>query len=185
MVRKASDWTVGPASGWGAAGLASTVPGQQLFSTADGLYQDGVWWFLHKSPPHSCGQLWGGWYLQRNEFGREKDAIAEAVLVTRAEAPAMISWYNHFIAPCQGDAGPPKFLNYHGFRHVMTPGVKVVYSIGSGRNKTGCNTRLLEELYGDTEWTPEHALLTDLSGKVNHFNCELEGKCKTAADRML
>lgn len=67
----------------------------------------------------------------------------------------------------------------------MTPGVKVVYSIGSDRNKTGCNTRLLEELYGDTERTPEHALLPDISGKVNHFNRELEGKCKTAADAML
>lgn len=95
---------------------------------------------------------------------------------------------DRFIAPCKGDAGPSKFLHYDcirhqqatwakviGFGHVMTPGVKVLYSIGSDWNNTGCNTRLLEELSaecGDTEWTPEHALFTDICGKLNHFNCD-------------
>lgn len=36
----------------------------------------------------------------------------------------------------------------------------------------------------DAEWTLEHVFLTGVTGKVNHLNCELEGKGKTVADNM-
>ncbi|XP_076738349.1 general transcription factor II-I repeat domain-containing protein 2B-like [Maylandia zebra] len=42
----------------------------------------------------------------------------------------------------------------------------------------GEDTSLLE----DTEWTLDLAFLTDITGKLNHLNCELQGKGKTVAD---
>ncbi|XP_060734371.1 general transcription factor II-I repeat domain-containing protein 2-like [Tachysurus vachellii] len=37
-------------------------------------------------------------------------------------------------------------------------------------------------LLEDTEWTLDLAFLTDITGKLNHFNCELQGKGKTVVD---
>uniref|UniRef100_A0A8C6L134 DUF4371 domain-containing protein n=1 Tax=Nothobranchius furzeri TaxID=105023 RepID=A0A8C6L134_NOTFU len=37
-------------------------------------------------------------------------------------------------------------------------------------------------LLEDTEWIPDLAFLTDITGKLNHLNCELQGKGKTVAD---
>lgn len=42
----------------------------------------------------------------------------------------------------------------------------------------GEDTSLLE----DTEWTLDLAFLMDITGKLNHLNCELQGKGKTVAD---
>lgn len=42
----------------------------------------------------------------------------------------------------------------------------------------GEDTSLLE----DTEWTLDLPFLTDITGKLNHLNCELQGKGKTVAD---
>ncbi|KAK3569596.1 hypothetical protein QTP86_002532 [Hemibagrus guttatus] len=37
-------------------------------------------------------------------------------------------------------------------------------------------------LLEDTEWTLDLAFLTDITGKLNHLNCELQGKGKTVVD---
>lgn len=34
----------------------------------------------------------------------------------------------------------------------------------------------------DTEWTLDLSFLKDITGKLNHLNCELQGKGKTVAD---
>lgn len=129
MVRGASDWSVGPASGWGEAGLASRVPGQQLYSTAEGLYQDGVWWLVHKrtpdtaAPEDNCEEVD---IYSAMSLAEKKTPLDKLVLVTRVEAPAMIGWYNRFIAPCKGHAGPPKFLHYHCIHHQQATCAKVI-----------------------------------------------------------
>ena len=37
-------------------------------------------------------------------------------------------------------------------------------------------------LLEDTEWTLELAFLLEITGKLNHLNCELQGKGKNVAD---
>lgn len=37
-------------------------------------------------------------------------------------------------------------------------------------------------LLDDTEWTLDLAFLTDITGKLNPLNCELQGKGKTVVD---
>lgn len=37
-------------------------------------------------------------------------------------------------------------------------------------------------LLEDTEWTVDLAFLTDITGKLNHLNCKLQGKGKTVVD---
>lgn len=44
----------------------------------------------------------------------------------------------------------------------------------------GKDVSLLE----DTEWTLDLAFLTDITGKLNHLNCELQGKDKTVAEML-
>uniref|UniRef100_A0AAR2LN01 DUF4371 domain-containing protein n=1 Tax=Pygocentrus nattereri TaxID=42514 RepID=A0AAR2LN01_PYGNA len=46
------------------------------------------------------------------------------------------------------------------------------------RQSKGEDVSLLE----DTEWTLDLAFLTDITGKLNHLNCELQGKGQTVVD---
>lgn len=46
------------------------------------------------------------------------------------------------------------------------------------KSKISHDTSLLE----DTKWILDLAFLTDITGKLNHLSCELQGKGKTVAD---
>ncbi|XP_070400503.1 general transcription factor II-I repeat domain-containing protein 2-like [Nothobranchius furzeri] len=131
----------------------------------------------------------------------KKVPLEKLVSMTTDGAPAMIGRHAGFIAHCKGDTDFPTFLHYHciihqqaicskvtGFEHVMTPVVKIINSIRSKAKQHRIFKKFMKSkgedisLLEDIEWILDLAFLTDITGKLNHLNCELQGKGKTVAD---